>query len=47
MDKTKTVAIICIVGFVVVLGVVVYAMRDRIFAKKDEVALPDAAAPEA
>ncbi len=34
MDKTKTVAIICIVGFVLVAGILVFTNKEKLFAEK-------------
>ena len=38
MEKTKTVAIICIVGFVLVGGLLIGLNRDRLFGTKAELA---------
>lgn len=35
MDKTKTVAIICIVGFVLVAGILVFTNKEKLFAGKN------------
>lgn len=36
MDKTKTVAWICIAGFVLVAGIIVFVNRDKLFGGKKE-----------
>lgn len=38
MDKTKTVAIISIIGFAVVAGLIVFVNRDKLFGGKEEAA---------
>lgn len=35
MEKTKTVGIICIVGFVLVAGIVLFVNRDKLVKKAD------------
>lgn len=36
MDKIKTVGIICIVGFVLVAGILVFTNKEKLFAGKAE-----------
>ena len=45
MDKTKTVAWICIAGFVLVAGIIVFVNRDKLFGGKEEAAPAAPAAP--
>ena len=35
MDKTKTVAWICIAGFVLVAGMIVFVNREKLFGEKE------------